>query len=203
MTDIYDPSDRADPGIANAFSQHPVDEPPPAGLEEQTVAGLRQRDLLAPQPKTTQQLVARPLVAAALAVAVFSAGLVVGRIVPSTSPASEPRFALLLYGASTSDDPALHTARAAEYSEWARKTHATGSVEGGEALASDGVTLRLATTDEAAESNAAADMQPGTGELAGYFLVTAPTIEDAVRLARDCPHLKYGGTTIVRRILPT
>jgi predicted anti-sigma-YlaC factor YlaD len=39
-------------------------------------------------------------------------------------------------------------------------------------------------------------------ELGGFFLIQADPAE-AFRIARECPHLRYGGTVQVRRIQPT
>ena len=36
------------------------------------------------------------------------------------------------------------------------------------------------------------------GLLAGYFVVRADSLEDAERIAADCPHLAHGGTVSVR-----
>jgi hypothetical protein len=41
-----------------------------------------------------------------------------------------------------------------------------------------------------------------TDELGGFFLIQADSAE-AFRIARDCPHLRHGGSVQVRRIQPT
>ena len=41
-----------------------------------------------------------------------------------------------------------------------------------------------------------------TGEIAGYFLLDAASFQDAIRLAKSCPHLQFGGRIQVRRIHP-
>jgi len=40
------------------------------------------------------------------------------------------------------------------------------------------------------------------GRLGGYFLVTAASLEQALEIARDCPHLRYGGRVVVRPVDP-
>ena len=40
-------------------------------------------------------------------------------------------------------------------------------------------------------------------ELGGFFLVQVADSAEAFRIARECPHLKHGGTVQVRRIEPT
>jgi hypothetical protein len=41
------------------------------------------------------------------------------------------------------------------------------------------------------------------GVLAGYFIIGAASLEEARSIARDCPHLKYGGSVEIRRIEAT
>ena len=36
--------------------------------------------------------------------------------------------------------------------------------------------------------------------LGGYYIVEAPSYDDAIGYARDCPHLEYGGAIEVRQI---
>jgi hypothetical protein len=38
--------------------------------------------------------------------------------------------------------------------------------------------------------------------LGGYFMIEAPSYDDAVGQSRDCPHLEYGGTIEVRQVDP-
>jgi hypothetical protein len=38
--------------------------------------------------------------------------------------------------------------------------------------------------------------------LGGYFMIEAPSYDDAVGHSRDCPHLEYGGTIEVRQVDP-
>jgi hypothetical protein len=52
-------------------------------------------------------------------------------------------------------------------------------------------------------ASGATEMPRGTAdELGGFFLIQADSAE-AYRIARECPHLRHGGTVQVRRIQPT
>lgn len=164
------------------------------------------KPVIAPARPSMWRSVASQIAAALVVVAIFFGGLIAGQRMSRTSAASGeggPRFALLLYGASTADDPASRAARGPEYSAWAERTHASAWVLRGEALASDGALLRRAGAEAPQEGDAAATAGPTGEELSGYFLIAAATLEDAVRLARECPHLRYGGTIVVRPIVPT
>jgi len=39
--------------------------------------------------------------------------------------------------------------------------------------------------------------------ISGYFVIDAASWEDAVAVARTCPHLRYGGRIILRPVAPT
>ena len=44
------------------------------------------------------------------------------------------------------------------------------------------------------------DVETVAGGLTGFFIVRAATGEEAFALARQCPHLKYGGRVAIRRL---
>lgn len=85
-----------------------------------------------------------------------------------------------------------------EYVAWKEKIEAEGRFAGSNKLADEGgrhLTMRdgqLRVTDgpyvEAKEV------------MGGYFIVRASSYEEAVEIARTCPHLKYGGRIEVRQV---
>jgi hypothetical protein len=44
------------------------------------------------------------------------------------------------------------------------------------------------------------DVESAAGNLTGLFIVRATSREEAFALARQCPHLKYGGRVALRRL---
>ena len=93
-------------------------------------------------------------------------------------------------------DSAAEQAVVAEYKAWAGRLAASGVLVAGEKLADEPIT-RLA-------ANGASEMPRYTAdELGGFFIIQAADSAEAFRIARDCPHLKHGGTVQVRRIEPT
>jgi hypothetical protein len=85
-----------------------------------------------------------------------------------------------------------------EYVAWARRGREDGVVEGGEKLRED--------TDvviERAGILGEIPPKPAQSRLAGYFLVRAADRRAAVEIARTCPHVRYGGSIVVREIEPT
>jgi hypothetical protein len=173
----------------------PREQPPPPGLEARVVEALRGRGLIAPR---------RPRVwVASLAAAL--AGLVCGIAVsrgtvrePGRPPAAEGRsYALLLYpGAALETSAADEHARVEEYRSWARGLAAQGRLVSGEKLQRPVRLLR------AAMPVAVEDADPH-GRMQGFFLVRAPSLEEAEAIARSCPHLRHGGAIALREIDPT
>jgi hypothetical protein len=146
------------------------------------------------------------------------AGVALGKrstatIPPSVTPegpitvagASKAKYVLLLHGparsraltrAQAAADSAAEQAVVAEYKAWAGRLAASGALVAGEKLADEPIT-RLA-------ANGASEMPRGTAdELGGFFIIQVADSAEAFRIARDCPHLRHGGTVQVRRIEPT
>lgn len=110
---------------------------------------------------------------AAALVLVFAAGVFVGKYEPRRQT-----YALLLH-----ENPG--PSRVEEYVRWSRNEF----VVGGHELADDARFLDPRTTRD------------GKGEVAGFFLIAAESLEEATQLARTCPHVRYGGTIEVRAVL--
>ena len=123
---------------------------------------------------------------AAAAALVFVAGMAAGRQTNRPEPAApgpEARYALLLYGGYETAAEKASGSRATEYGRWAA-----------------GLTVGRFVSGE--------ELGPVIGELggrapepvAGFFLIDAPDEASALAVAKDCPHLKYGGRVIVQKL---
>lgn len=177
---------------------------PPADLEERVVARLREAGLFNRQIVTTEVSMKSIHLRWALAATVLvAAGVWAGTRVPqdevqSTAVAvaadTRPAFALMLYEDAGYQAPAEgeHDARVAEYSAWARDLAARGNLVDGAELIDRGVLLHR-------DRPRAEAVPTGTeGILAGYFVIRAASLEEAERIAAECPHLAYGGAVSVR-----
>jgi hypothetical protein len=198
---------------------------PPAELEDAVVSALASRRLVAPggsaadpvRPPMEPRVPARRVwawagLALAAGLAAFYAGLAVsdrgaGRGGDGTTPAGAAapgRYLLLLYEAEAyraPTTPAEAEARVAEYSAWAAAVHAGGVPIEGEELAPDAESRMLdGSRGEVVETAGAPRASAGT--LSGYFLIEAPNAVEAVAVARTMPHLEYGGTVVVRPVVP-
>jgi hypothetical protein len=176
--------DRTDPADLAAL---PRELSPPRDLEDQTVAALRSHRLLGGSPRRDTAL------RLAAAIVLFVSGVVLGRAtaLPDRSAADRraPQYILLLHGGPTGLAPDEESAVVREYGQWAVGLRGEGRSVTGERL-----------------GDAAATVPPldrPAPDLRGYFLISAASLEDAVAVARRCPHARRGGHVIVRPIDPT
>ena len=145
-------------------------------------------------------------------------GLVLGRktgtVAPDTTASAPPiataaapkdKYVLLLHGpartrattpAQAAADSANERALVAEYGAWAGQLAAAGVLVAGEKLADDPLTMLTA-------NGATEPPRMTADELGGFFIIQAADSAEAFRIARECPHLKHGGTVQVRKIEPT
>jgi hypothetical protein len=87
------------------------------------------------------------------------------------------------------------------YKAWSENVGRAGRLVGGEKLA-DGVGRVMEAGQGGRPAVTDGPYAESKEVVAGYFLVRAASYEDAVELARDCPHLDFGRIEI-RRIEPT
>jgi hypothetical protein len=172
-------------GDAERLRAARADGAPPRGLEEATVAALRERGLVKPPRRRLMAAVA--LVATAAVLAVAAGWSLMHQSAAPRPQAASPRFVLLLYAGV---DPIAGTpdTRRREYSQWARDVAAGGAAISGEELSED--------AREVPASAASATPLPR-----GFFVVSAPDLDAAQRIASTCPHLRYGGRIVVKRIV--
>lgn len=85
-----------------------------------------------------------------------------------------------------------------EYGVWAQRMGEEGKLVAGEKLADEGGKIlrghgakALVTDGPFAETKEV---------LGGFFIVNAATYDEALAIARSCPHAKHGAATHIRRI---
>jgi len=169
----------------------PREQEPSADLEERVVKALRSRGDLGPRRRSA---LGRRLGWAAALLAAFLAG----RLTAPAPTAREPggsRFLLLL--SALPDEGAAGTAgaaeeRFAEYSGWAGRLAGEGHLVAADEL--DRREVRLGPSETGA---ATAPSRPS-----GFFLLRARDLDEALAIARSCPHLKHGGSVSVRPVAP-
>ena len=151
-------------------------------------------------------------VAASLVAASLIAGLLVGRdpaavVTDAQAPTTRPsavtdgeRYLLLLRDApgEAKLSASEMNVRVAEYGAWAGKLAREGSLVLAEKL--DNVRTGALLTASGTTPYPTGDAAQAVG---GFFLIRAADAVAAERIARECPHLKYGGVIELRRIEPT
>jgi hypothetical protein len=137
----------------------------------------------------------RHLAHLAAAVAIFVAGAAAGQLAGVRSApappdtAATPRYLLLLAGDVT---PAADgSSRADEYGAWARSLAARRIPVRGDELSDRAITV----------STRPAAAFPELSSVGGYFLIQAADDAEAEALARTSPHVKYGGSVVIRRVV--
>lgn len=178
---------------ALARDGEPADE-----LEDRVVRALAARGL-----------VRRPVAlrrfwpAAAAAIVALAAGFLAGRAgVPAPAAPGDdpsPRFMLLLYddpGRDATQTPEEARRIAAEYGAWARELDRDGRFVAGDPIHGEARLLRRAGGRVEVFPAAA----PGGEVVVGYFMIRARDADEALEIARGCPHLAYDGSVLVRRV---
>jgi hypothetical protein len=133
---------------------------------------------------------------AAAVVGLLLAGAVLGRLPGGEAPGvteirADSDYILLVRG----DEPDRRLPEAqlvAEYRAWANDLASRGTLVGGEKLADDSGRW-VSTTERSAE-------ELSRSNVSGFFLIRASSYDEAVDLARQSPHVAYGGILEVRAI---
>jgi hypothetical protein len=186
--------DEAGSELREAISGLQRESPAPAAVEERVVSALRARGVIRPDRGRRS----RRVWLAAAAAGLLAAGFLLGRgFRPGRAPGSaSPRFVLfLLRGAeSIPEGPGEEAARVAEFRAWARGLAGAGRFVTGEKLEDRGERIEGASP--------APPVAGDEDEIRGFFVISASGFEDALAVARGCPHLRHGGRILVRPIAP-
>lgn len=88
-----------------------------------------------------------------------------------------------------------------KYVEWRERLAAQGKLQGGNKLRSgDGRVVRPEKGNVTVTDKPFVEAKEIVG---GYFIISARDYDEAVTIAKQCPHTMFGGATEVREIEPT
>jgi hypothetical protein len=165
------------------------DVPAPGPLERAVVKELEALGLLRMRRGPSRWL--RPIALLAGAAALFAAGFLIGGrpTRPQLPPGAQSRYVLFLEG-NGEPSPGEEARRVREYKLWSRSVAAAGHMLAGEKLSTE--TWRLGAADGAG----------GGDSVRGFFLIAARDDAEALEIARGCPHLRYGGRIVLRKVAP-
>lgn len=195
--------DELTPDEQRAFAALPRDIAPPAGLEDRVTravtTGEAQPD--AGAPAATPRSWPGAIMRVAAALVIFFAGAAAGRVTaPAAPPAppvsgqaagtydERPPFLLTLYGgaprAQKSPEELFE-----EYSAWARDLYDSGHL------------IASARLEDDREVFGDWGWVPTERLPGGFFYIRASSREEAQAIARDSPHVRYGGAVELRGVI--
>lgn len=195
-------TDELTPQERQAFAGLNREITPPSFLENRIVEKLKADGVIRTRTPTWLPSFPKIGLAFALLLAVFSVGAIVGArwsSVPATK-IEKPGFILIVQEfrpelrAKTREE---EMQRVKEYGAWARDLGRRGLLIGGEKLKDEG---RLLSQPNRSEAIVEVPSNASEGAVAGYFLLPSTDYNQAVAIAKSCPHIKHGGTVELRQI---
>lgn len=165
-------------------------QPSPA-LEEAVLGRLAPLGLVRGRGAASRRWL-RPTLLLAAAAGLFLAGLLAGGqgFRAQTPSTSLPRYVLFLEGSGPEPPAREEALRVQEYKSWARRMAGEGHLVAGEKLSPKATRVGGASAPAGGES------------VRGYFVIAAADDAQALTIARGCPHLRYGGWIVLRKIDP-
>lgn len=194
-------TDELSPKERQAFATLSKEQSPPAFLEDRIVARLRDSGVIRTARKSWLPGYGQLAAGFAIAIALFVTGALVGaKWNTKGATHEEPGFILIVRNASPESEPKTpqeELARVKEYGAWARNLGREGMLLGGEKLKDEGRVLGPARESTSPSETVTKPVEGGIG---GYFLLPATNYDQALAIARTCPHLKHGGSVELRQI---
>jgi hypothetical protein len=179
----------------------PTSEAPPAFLEERIVARLRDAKMIRASSLGRFRGYPALITAIALSLVTFFVGAFIGTRRSVAAASVQPAGYLLIVRAANAQfepkSPQEELLRVKEYSAWARDLGQQGLMFGGEKLKDEVNVLSPAGDGLKVNENRA---NLSEGDVAGYFLLPSSDYDQALSIARTCPHLKHGGAVELRQI---
>jgi hypothetical protein len=87
-----------------------------------------------------------------------------------------------------------------EYVAWARSMHERGILVDADRLSDESYAYLHVRNGKIAVED---ELLDGGSHLGGFYLVRAKDLDAAIELARQSPHLKYGGEIEIRAVVPS
>ncbi|HXD32813.1 MAG TPA: hypothetical protein VN643_16945 [Pyrinomonadaceae bacterium] len=178
-----------------AFAALPTEMAPPAFLEDRVVNQLKHSGVIRTMRKNWLPGYGQLAAGFAIALVLFVVGVFVGsKWNTKAAPPEEAGFILIVRNESAESGPKTpqeELERVKEYGSWARDLGGKGMLLGGEKLKDES---RVLGPKEEAYT------KPVEGGMGGYFLLPATSYDQALAIARTCPHLKHGGSVELRQI---
>jgi len=170
------------------FSQLEREKPPEPALEGRIINKLKSEDLI----KTTNDMKAYLKWAATVAVIIVAYFL--GVYSQQADPVKQEMAYMLILQEGAEFQPGEPTEMFTEYRDWMFSVDEKGIEITGQELKNQAVLVSAGQGIDYLEE--AAD-----GRVTGYFVLNAASLDEAIAMARDNPHIKYGGTIQVKEFM--
>lgn len=179
--------ERLTPAEREALRELSATPPTPPELEARTIEALARRGAIERAP--SRRSGSWRWIAIAASVATFVVGLSVGRASRQSAPVhiASSSYMLLLYEDERFDPGP--GGQSAEYAAWGVDLVEGGRTVFGAELGPEAIALPVREAAPALAHEA---------RLAGFFVIEARDLNEAVAVASSVPHLKYGGEVVVR-----
>jgi len=194
--DQHDSQNEMNPEESTSFralSEYPV---PPQELEDRTVDLLKERNLL--EQKSFSYINRKILWYVAAALVLMSVGFGLGRWGFDSPKTAVDQKLFMLALIEPADQRLEEDQLYEEYGNWLREIGKDGRYVGGEALKYE---IQKLVTDQRGEFYRNDLVNNPKTIMSGYFLIEAQNMEEIEAIARQSPHLKYGGAIVIREIL--
>lgn len=175
------------------LDETPTEGQLPPELEDKVAEALRDKGAFIVKPRITLRIYIKAAAIIVLFIGVFGAGWLLrdkkDLIMPVSDKTGQKEFVLLLF---TDGDFKDGDHLDEEYATWFHENMDNG-LQYGEELANDSWVIgnKQIARSESGKNNKL---------LSGFFVISAPGADEALRIAGTCPHLKYGGFVELRPV---
>ena len=170
------------------FSQLEREKPPEPALEGRIINKLKSEDLI----KTTYDMKAYLKWAATVAVIIVAYFL--GAYSQKGDPVNQEMAYMLILQEGEGFQPGEPTEMFNEYRNWMHSIDEKGIQITGQELKNQAVLISSKEDVDYLEEHE-------TNRVTGYFVLNTSSLEEAIAIAQDNPHIKYGGTIQVKEFM--
>lgn len=193
------------PNEKKLLQSHAHTDKVPHYLLTQITSTMKNEHLIQAPPSLISRSIPGLLTALLFSICLLTVGYFVGskksaspQTVQATANPSALKFILLVHNDDRPAEDPMQQVN--EYSAWLTNIKAQ-RMAGGEHLQPKGWVLTHNSESKNIHVAIHEDFQ-GRNEVGGYFTFEATSQDEAVAIARTCPHLKYDGTLELRQIYP-
>ncbi len=170
------------------FDQLERELQPPAHLEEQLVNQLKFEGHI---KENKMNNIGKIIIAIAASILLFLGGAWYGKSSTSQISITPEMGYMLLLHEDERFTPGEPMEMFQEYAAWMENTFARGVKITGQELVNEAVLIRKGTPNVSQGDEAEV-------RTTGYFILEAKSLDEAIAVAQDNPHVKYGGTVEVK-----